>query len=97
MLYRSLAIDLAPVPALQPSLCSVVTLSCLHAQEKDNLERANSRLDTSVSESNRLLKTLTMEYETSTSRLMESERIVDRLKRDHAYAKVCFVAYNRNA
>ena len=53
------------------------------------MERSNARLDTSVSESNRLLKTLTTEYETATSRLTESERAIDRLKREHAFTKVC--------
>lgn len=60
-------------------------------QEKENLERSNSRLDTSASESNRLLKTVTEEYENARTKLTEVERANERLRKDYNYVKVCLL------
>ena len=53
------------------------------------MERSNARLDASANESNRLVKSLTNEYETTNAKLSEAERANDRLKKDYNYLKVC--------
>lgn len=57
-------------------------------QEKENLERANSRLDSSVRECNRLLTSLTAEYEVARNKLAEFERANEKMKKENCSLKV---------
>jgi len=52
------------------------------------LERANSRLDSSVRECNRLLTSLTAEYEVARNKLAEFERANEKMKKENCSLKV---------